>query len=265
MALRRLTTVEMINVSVPMVTEGTEARKAILGHPVMAAVLPMVEAAVEGLREAAKGAENPRLARIQEEEAEADGEHDDLIRGAHYVLTGLTFLAETAEKKDQLARLRDKLLPQGLSTIQLSYRSEAGAAELVADHVADPALKKQLKEIPVHKRTMLHVVEGWVARGRRLGELEDEKTVLLGSAGPSDQARLLAARNQWMRAMNALVANGELANLDPAVDLVLFGPLRTTEKAADRRGKGLPPGPDEPDAAPPADSPPAPPGGKVPA
>ncbi|MEO5725904.1 MAG: hypothetical protein ABI134_00805, partial [Byssovorax sp.] len=35
---------------------------------------------------------------------------------------------------------------------------------------------------------------------------------------------------------NALVANGELGELDAETDKLIFGPLRAAEKAAERRG-----------------------------
>ena len=57
-----------------------------------------------------------------------------------------------------------------------------------------------------------------------------------GEQGTGNGAALLGARNQWVRVVNALVANNELAGLDEETDKLIFGPLRAAEKAADRRG-----------------------------
>lgn len=77
-----------------------------------------------------------------------------------------------------------------------------------------------------------------LARASRLGELEDERAAIeSAAAGPSDGARLVTARNQWIRAVNALVANADLAERDEAKSRLIFGSLRLAEKKADRRGK----------------------------
>lgn len=238
MALKRLTTAEMVQLSGPMVTEGAEARGRLLAYAETAGVLPRLDVACKALHEAKKASDNPRLVKLQEEAGETDSRHDNLIRGAHGLLTSLALLAGTAERAEQLTRLRDTLLPEGLSATQQSYRAEAGSAQLLATRVADPVVKKQLKEIPVHQQTLWHVVQEWIGHARKLGELEDERAMLLTSAGPSENARMVAARNQWIRAMNALLTMAELAEVDPSVDQVVFGALRLAEKAADRRGKG---------------------------
>ncbi len=240
MAVKRLTTEEMVQASGPWVTEGTDARNAILAVPVLAGLLPKVEAGHEALLAAQPGQDSPRLAALQAEEQAIDLEHDTLIRGVHMLLTALSLLSGSAEAAETLLRLRDFLLPQGLEVTQATYRAEAGAAELLKTRLAgDASIKKQLKEIPVQsqKQSLWTFVEGWMARAKKLGELEYERAQIASPTGPSDGAKLVAARNQWIRAVNALVANGELAELDGATDRVVFGALRLAEKAADRRVK----------------------------
>lgn len=252
MAVKRLTTEEMVQASGPWVTEGSDARKAIVAVPVLQGLLPRVDAAHKALLEAQPGPNNPRLAALQTEEQTLDLEHDTLIRGTHMLLTALSLLSGSPEAAEQLLRLRDFLLPQGLEVTQSTYRAEAGAGELLKKRLADDAsLKKQLKEIPVHhaKQSLWTVVEGWLARANRLGELENERAQIAPPNGPSDGARLVAARNQWIRAVNALVANGELAELDATTDRLIFGALRLAEKAADRRVKAPVQADEEPKAA----------------
>ena len=239
MALKRLTTEEMVQLSGPWVTAGTDARKAILAVPEMAGVLPKVEAAHQALHAAQPGTDDPRLAKLQEEAAEEDVQHDTLVRGIHTFLTGLALLGGDTPAADVSSKLRDFLLPDGLETMQKTYRAEAGAAKLLETRLAgDAGVKKQLKEITVHKKPLGHFVDLLLARANRLGELEDERAALeSAAAGPSDGARLVAARNQWIRAVNALVANADLAELDETKSRLIFGSLRLAEKKADRRGK----------------------------
>jgi hypothetical protein len=160
------------------------------------------------------------------------------MRGVHGVLSSLALLAGAGTQRDAFLELRDVLLPEGLEGTQKSYRAEAGAADLLRTRLAaEPAAKKHLKEIPVLKLSALHFVEQWMASAKRLGELEDERGKLAGAPSNGNGTQAVAARNQWIRAVNALVANAELAELDEETDRLLFGALRLAEKAADRRGR----------------------------
>ncbi|MEZ4302517.1 MAG: hypothetical protein R3B70_46745 [Polyangiaceae bacterium] len=255
MALRRLTTGEMVQVSLPWVTEGTEARKAILATAEIAGLLPRVEAAHQALHAAQPTAEDPRLARLQEKAAAVDLRHDELVRGVYWLLSGLGWITGEGSSADSLVRLRDLLFPAGLETTQKSYRDEAGALDLLKTRLAaDPASKKQLKDIPVLKRTLAYYIDELTHLGAELGDLENERAQLVQPSGPSDAARTVNARNQWIRAVNALVANAELAEVDADTSRLVFGPLRLAEKAADRR-KGPAAEASEP-AAPPGEAPP---------
>ena len=254
-ALRRLTTGEMAQLSGPWTTEGSAARKAILAIPELAPLLPKIDAAHRALHDTQPGQENPRLAKLQEEESGLDLRHDEVIRGSYWFLTALAWLSGAGQSADNLLRLRDFLFPEGLDATQRSYREEAGAVELLKTRIAgDPAVKKALKDIPVHKGTLWQSVEELFRLGGKLGALENERAELQPAPGPGDAARVMAARNQWIRAVNALVANADLADLDAEKVKLIFGPLRHAEKAADRRKGTSAEAPEE--AAPPADTPP---------
>jgi len=67
------------------------------------------------------------------------------------------------------------------------------------------------------------------------GTLEDERARL--NPTPSTSAEINDARLGWVRIMNALVANAELANLDADSDRLVFGPLRAAEQSADAQGR----------------------------
>lgn len=240
MALKRLTTGEMVQLSLAWVTESHPARQAILATPEVAGILPRIDAAHTALHDSQPGQENPRLAKLQEEETGVDLRHDEVVRGSYWLLTALAWLAGAGDTADGLLRLRDHLFPEGLEATQKTYREESGAVELLKTRIAaDAAMKKQLKDVPVLKTTLWHHMEELFRLGAKLGTLEDERAELVATPGPGDAARVMAARNQWIRAVNALVANAELAELPGDTAKLLFGPLRLAEKTADRR-KGTP-------------------------
>jgi hypothetical protein len=243
MALKRLFSEEMLQISGTLVDPKSRAHKAILATPDLAPSMPRLTAAHTVLAQLSQPVDaDPRLAAIVKEEATLDPRHDDIIRGGYSLLTGAAFLlgADGAE----LLALRDTLFPDGLSSTQKSYRAEAGQAAQLATRLT-PALRAQLASIVVgpkgDKQTLEHFVDELITIGARLGDLEDDKGRLQATpstTGTGTGAALLAARNQWVRVGNALVANGELAGLDEETDLLIFGPLRAAEKAADRRAAG---------------------------
>ena len=239
MALKRMTTEEMVQVSGPWVTPDSPARKALQAVPSLVGLLAHVDAAHEALHEAQPGMANKRLNEISLEAAEVDGEHDVLIRGSYALLGAFATLAEANGEADTYTGLRDFLLPEGLEHTQKTYRGEAGAAELLKTRLdADADVKKQLKEIlGPGKKPLGHFVHAWMEKARRLGELEDER-VSLATLGEGNGTKQVTARNGWIRAVNALVTVAELSKLDEETDHLLFGALRLAEKHADHRGGG---------------------------
>jgi hypothetical protein len=98
-----------------------------------------------------------------------------------------------------------------------------------------PDVTAALATIAVFDRTLSDYVGEWIACAERLGDLENERASLVKAPGAGDGARLFNARNRWIRAVNALVANAALAELDPATDTLILGALRLAEAIADRR------------------------------
>lgn len=236
MALKRLRTGEMVQLSLPWITEHSEAHKAILATPELAGLLPRVEAGHKALHDAQPVRDESRLVKLQQKAAALDLRHDEIVRGAYWLLTALAWLSGDAATAERLMRLRDQLFPAGLDAAQKPYREEAGATAMLQSRLAaDSAAKKHLKEIPVLKKNLAQVVEELISVGKKLGDTEDERAALLTDGGPSDGAKVVLARNQWIRAVNAMLANAELAELDEDASRLIFGALRHADKMADRR------------------------------
>lgn len=247
MALRRLSNEEMLHVSTAWLDGKSKAHKALSATALLAPLVPLVRGAHEALAKLAQPvADDPRLPAISEEEAAVDARHDDIIRGTHMLLTGAAYLLGTGTvlAGAELLALRDTVVPDGLESVKKTYRGEAGQAAQLELRLT-PALRKVLESIAVgrksDKRNLGQFVDEWLQHGKRLGELEDEKGRLQASAvsGPRGAATF-SARNGWVQATNALLANATLAELDADTDALLFGPLRAAEKTADKRGRGGP-------------------------
>src|SRR5689334_9019813 len=116
MALKRLHTEEMLQISGSWVDVKTKSHKAIIANPDLAPSMPRVSAAHGELATLAQPvSDDGRLAQIIREEVSTDVRHDDIVRGVHGLLTSAAVLLG-ADGADLLT-LRDTLLPEGLQTM----------------------------------------------------------------------------------------------------------------------------------------------------
>ena len=231
----------MLQVSSTWIEPQSPARAAILANADLSGKLPRIEEAHAGLAAAAQPAKQPRINAIIGEEAGLDARHDSIIRGVFGLLTA-TAEVLGGEAAAELMALRDTLLPEGLSSMQKSYRAEAGQAAQLEDRLT-PTVVACTDAILVgqgpSQKSLTHYLQEWIVIGKKLGGLEDEKGRLLAGQ-PSDASSglsLVKARNRWIRVVNALVADGELAELPAPTDTLLFGPLRDAEKKAMLRAR----------------------------
>ncbi|AKU98731.1 hypothetical protein AKJ09_05395 [Labilithrix luteola] len=237
--MKRLLTAEMVQISGPWVTNGTPARKALLALPECVGILPRVEEAHKQLHGAQPGQGDARGAEISAEAAEVDARHDAVVRGVDFVLQGIALLVGDSARAREIEAARALLTPEGVSIISTSYRNEAGAAALLKSRLGGAAdVKSLLASVVVDKKkTLTSFVNERIAHGERLGVLEDERAQLRLTATESSAVANVNARNAWIRAVNALIANAELAGISPAQDTMIFGALREAETKANRRGK----------------------------
>lgn len=237
MQLKRLSIAEMLALSEPWITAGGPAHKALSAVPEVVGLLPRAATAHAGLLKTQRR-EDPRVATLIEEAVELDSEHDDLARGIDSLCVMMGHLAETAAQRKGWGRLREALFPDGLAIINQSYTAEAGNAVRVAKRIEGLGAEDRqfLKDVTLGKKTAQAVVSSWLKIGTRLGELDRERQGLQGTG--ATPAEIQAARQDWMRITNALVALAEMSGRADELAPYLRTPLVEAERRAARRGRG---------------------------
>jgi hypothetical protein len=228
---------EMIQVTKVWVDPTTPAHLLILKTEDLAGLLPRANATHVALKAANQPGEDPRLTAIIQLQAKLDVRHDAIIRGVWGTLTQKAELIG-GDEGASLIVLRDYLLPDGLASQLKTYGAEAGQAERLADRMT-PAVRAQTDAIMIgqapNARPLTAYIDEWIKLGQQLGDLENERGQLL--ATPSDGKTLYQAQLAWIRVVNAMIANAELADLDEASQAVLFGQYRAALKKANDRAR----------------------------
>jgi hypothetical protein len=193
----------------------------------LAALLPKLEPAHAAVFALVGQNDDPETARLSAEASRLDAEHDDLVRTIH---TALTVLSKVSKTGDEILRLRDQLFPEGLKLVKKSHREEAGhAAALASTMNAD--LQARMKAVPIGDGTVLDLVNRYLDVGKQLGAVAEQRARLERPA-TSQAAQAQAARREWIRWTNILVATAENAEVPPEVDTLLFSALRAAVDAA---------------------------------
>lgn len=240
MALKNLPFESMIYVSGAWIDPQRD-RHLLEAIPLVKPLIATIESAHHGVISTQKTGTDPidaEIAQISAKEEVADGRHDHKVRGTYNLLTGLAELVEQPEEAQRLLDLRDRVLPHGLATTGLSYIDEAGSAEVVSKSLDAPTHAALKKVKTLGTRTLEDEVTSYIDAGFELGRLETEKLRIEQGraagpgAGRSDSSR---ARNNWVKAANALVALLGLGGVDGAAADRILGNLRSAEEKADRR------------------------------
>ena len=238
MSLRNLSAQSMVVVSGAWIDPERE-RPVLEGISLVAPLLPELKKAHGNLiRMQVTGSDAEKeLGGIKKEEAALDKVHDRKVRGVFGVLTAMAELADTPDKAEGCIDLRDRLFPLGLRAVGRSYLDEAGDVEMVAGRLDDES-RGLLKKFPLPGTDLCAEVEAWIEAGGKLGELETKRSRLEGSDKEDGVTRseAAAARNRWIRTVNALLTNLDLVeDLDEETRRRILEPLRTAEAKADRR------------------------------
>lgn len=237
MALKNLYTDEMLQLSGTWIDQTDKAYPAIMANADLMPSMPRLQGSHATLSGAHQPVDDTRLGQIVAQEAQIDQRHDAIIRGIWgFATSKAELLGGTAG--DALIEVRDIILPDGLQSQLKTYMAEAGQANQLALRMT-PAVRAKTDAIFVgqvpNAKPLTSFVDELIDLGKQLGALENERGQLeaAGSNGAAEQD----ARNQWIRVINALVANAALAGLDADTDALLFGALRAQEKKADQRAR----------------------------
>jgi hypothetical protein len=238
MALKRLRTEEMVAVTSTWVDRAHADRQALDAVPALATLLPELDAAWQGLHVTyAAGPGTARRQELQGRQRELDVEHDDVLRGIWFYLQSQWFITREPTGRTTLERLRDRLLPEGLLAVNKSYREEAGQAELAGSRLTDSD-RALLSSMAMHDgRTLLDLVNRWLALGAELGALDRERVGDIRDDVPRPvEAR--AARYRWIRTMSAIRDVAALVAAQDAMIQTILARIDEAERVAERRAAG---------------------------
>jgi hypothetical protein len=248
MSYIHLSTEEMVEVSRKWVTpkgtilDGQEVptlRPDLEAIPLALAMIPLLEEAHNGLLSLHKAApEVPTaLPEIKEDAHVTDIRYDDLFRGLYWLLTSLASLIADDETSEDLLLLREYLFPEGLATINLTYRREAGFAAMLEGRL-DDGRAKMLDLVKLQfgsfSSDALTLIRELISKGKRLGLLEDAKDKILGEKiVPVTETNRRDQRNLWIKRAKGLEYNLlNFAGISSELEKKLLGPLREAESRA---------------------------------
>jgi hypothetical protein len=235
MALKRLRTEEMVTITSTLVDPEHPDHQAMVAVPALAPLVPEIAGSHHGLYATYfTGPNAVRLKEIQSQQKELDVDHDDFVRGLWAYCWAMIYLARTDAERQVFHRLLALLLPDGLAVVRKSYREEAGQAALVQSQLGDGDRATLASMVLPDGRTLLDVVNQWLSLGTQLGALDRERAGDVADGTPTP-AEALAARNRWIRTMQAVRDVAALVAVDnPAISEIMVR-LDEAERVADRR------------------------------
>jgi hypothetical protein len=241
MALKHLTTAEMIALSTQWVTGSSAERSKLEQLPELVPILRRIEMAHERLLYGQGPSSEAQVSALQDlrgQAEEVDAQHDRIVRGMFFVLSGFAHLAQEQEQVQELLALRDKLLPNRLSTVQLSYAEEASAAEEVERCLTEKDWAF-LRQLSTPYGDLARMVELWLDLGRGLCVLEKKRLELEKKHQQEHHDEsLLQARNDWIRATSLLLSTLEMSGSEvPGLGKILVS-VRESERKASFRAMG---------------------------
>jgi hypothetical protein len=232
------------------------SRKDIESIPAAAALLPLIQAAHDGVLQTQAQDDSPSPALVENRRSALDKDriHDRKGRGLFLVLSGFAELIDDEALSAACLALRDKIFPpaMGLRILGASYVDEAGEVELVEQRVTAED-RAQLKKLPYPEGKLLDAHNARVEAGRDLGNLERERTTLEAEAEDAESAiapaDVLIARNTWIKGARALAIVIGFAAPSDAVRLKILKPLDDAERKADDRASATATDPAQADPA----------------
>lgn len=239
MNLKDLSIQTMISLSAAWIDPARE-RSSLEASPITAVYLPAIDA-----MHAALVATQPRdvssaelTALIAEETAE-DTIHDRMLRGAHWVLSGLAEITDSEEERKAYLAARDTLAPEGLRETQRAYTAESGEIHRLEARLT-PEVKALLGNVKAPGGTLWDATKRRMKAGKKLGLLEAKRVKLEAEVNAvkrdsTSRADVLRARNAWIRVVRALEAALDLDGVSEEAKAAVLAPLNDAGTRAQRR------------------------------
>jgi hypothetical protein len=160
-----------------------------------------------------------------------------VLRGIWFYLQSQVFIAREPRERQEIARLRDRLLPEGLTAVNKSYREEAGQADLATRRLTERDRELLQSMVMRDGRTLLDLVNRWLELAVQIGLLDRERAGDVRDEVPTP-AEARAARHRWIRTVSTMRDVAALvAADDPAIQEILAR-VAAAEQVADRRAAG---------------------------
>ena len=237
MALRYFSNEEMVALTTPWVDPAHSDYQLLASRPVLAALLPELTAAHDGILAIVPAGEIlERLDEISAEQGEVDYHHDRAMRGMFYRFQSERQLTDDEEVLDRIDEMQALILPQGLATTQKRYREEAGHAERVSAQISAEQ-RALLRQWTYHDGTMADVFDTWLALAARLGELDHERNGSITEREGRRRGANQRARLRWIRVVRLVGQNAELLGDDPEIAELLDRVARADLQRLERRAR----------------------------
>lgn len=256
--LKHMTLAEMTFCSAQMV-EKTARRDVFLSIPEIAPLHPQLVKVHDGIVAAqpVDAGASPALLAITAQEAQVDVRHDQWARASVSSLDNEREHSLAADEPDESRaamcdRVRSQLFPEGLAFIRGSYAAEAGttarAARLLEEQpeigkflrtIQVPGKKPVSKAHPGGKVTLYDTVQAWIATGRELQKLEEQREAQAAkdTAAPSAKS-ISTARANWLRVISAVLANLDISMAPAEAIEAIRGPILAASARAEKRYAG---------------------------
>ncbi|WP_437536260.1 hypothetical protein WME79_16055 [Sorangium sp. So ce726] len=247
--LKHLMIEEMVALVAPWI-EDAQRKRLFLSIPEIAGLhdkVVEVHGAVLAVRPSKTGV-SAGMTALNDELVKVDERHDHLAKAVSYGIDAHREHCLAEEPPDvggaeACDRAQASLFPTGLAIIKASPTAESGNTARIALLLdEEPATAAFLKAIPAPgKTTLLHTVQRWIASGKELAAIEHRRDALAAKekTAPVVNATILAARNQWLRVVAAVLSNLEISSAPAEAIETIRGPiLKASERAGRRYASG---------------------------
>ena len=239
MSMNQLATQEMIQLSGPVLTDGTRQNEALRAVPAALANLQVMQAAHDELVSTSAG--SVALDALRAILQQSVTRHDRLVRTLDSRLAAEIEAAEDPAERAALDTARGRLFPDGLALVQKSAAEKAGERELRERRVS-PEVRVLLETVLVRGGSLADTYAQLQATSRELSVAESRRSLAEAEgAGP----RVREARKRWVAAVNLIALAMEAAGADPTP---VLGAIRAAQarEHADPRQPETPALPDHP-------------------